>query len=413
MSPGISRSVLAGACIWILLAAGCGGSSNPAAPADNSGPPVYIYAGTGAPGYGQLGLAPRDTRLYSPQDVVFSPDDAPFIVDWNNHRILEVMADADTTRLIAGVADGDFGDPCVASPTTCTDIVAADAKLNHPTDLAFLPDGRMVMCAWHNSELFIIDPTTGLMNRICGNGARSYNGDNQPAVDAYVDLPVSVAIDPQGRVVFCDQGNMIIRRIEDDGTIVTIAGIPPVLVNNALQYQFGFTGNEGPATQARLSFNRGQIASPSGRVAYDRHGNLFIADTQNNCIRYVDTNGIIHQFAGVGLSPGYAGDGGPATAALLRQPRDIAIDNNDNVYIADTDNHVVRMVDSNGTIYTVVGVPRPEGSSPLSPSEVLAQNGKGAHSIRLTHPYGIALDPSGRLWIVDTEDSVILFRDRK
>jgi len=412
MNPTFSRHAAISACLCALAMASCSSSSNPAAPADD-GPPVYIFAGTGEAGYGTLGQLPGKTELYSPQDVVFAPDGSPMVIDWNNHRVIQVDAATGTFKLIAGVAGGDFGDPCPALPATCDNVVAANSKLNHPTDIAFMPDGKMVLCAWHNSDLFVIDPATGLMNRICGNGARSYNGDNQPAITAFCDLPVSVAIDPQGRIVFCDQANMIVRRINADGTIETIVGTPPVLVGSSLQYQFGFTGNEGPATDAELNLDRGQIASPSGRVCYDGAGNLFIADTKNSCIRVVDTSGVIHQFAGVGQSPGYSGDGGPATSALLNNPRDVAVDADGNVFIADTDNHVVRKVGLDGTIHTVVGEKRQPGAQPLTRSEIMAQNGQGAHAIRLTHPYGINVDSSGRLWIVDTEDHVVLVRDNR
>ncbi|HXS09729.1 MAG TPA: hypothetical protein VN852_07075 [Candidatus Krumholzibacteria bacterium] len=379
--------------------------------------PVYIYSGLGIAGYGEIGNVPSKTELYWPVDVYFSPENEPYIVDWNNHRVIKVN-DSGRYELVVGYAEGDFGDPCPSPSTPCEDIVATLAKLNHPTSVAFDPaSGDMILCAWHNSEIMRLDRNTGLMDRICGTGARSFNGDNRTAVSALVDLPVSAVFNSAGELVFSDQANMIVRKIDAAGMITTIAGKPPVPgVDDQglpkLNYQFGFTGNEGPATEALLSFDRGQVADPGSKLCYDGFGNLYICDTRNHCVRYVDPSGVIHQFAGVGpyninTESTYGGDGGPAVQAKLLFPRDVAADAEGNIYIADTGNNVIRKVDSSGIISTVVGHRRAFGAPPLSPNQVLAENGKSARKISLTSPYGIEVDWKGRLWIADTNNNVI------
>jgi DNA-binding beta-propeller fold protein YncE len=251
-----------------------------------------------------------------------------------------------------------FGDPCPASPAPCTGILATDAKLNHPTHVAFDSNGNMVLCAWHNSDLFLVNMTTGLMDRICGTGQRPcYNGDEQSAVSACVDLPAAVAFDPQGRLCFTDQANQIIRMIDEFGQIHCIAGTAPIWdpVNLRYNAQFGYAGDEGPATSALLSFERGQIADPSGKICFDPAGNMYIADTKNNCVRRVDAGGTIHLFAGHPPTAGFGGDGGPATdpAALLNGPRDVASDADGNIFSPNTGNNVVRMVATDGTLSTI------------------------------------------------------------
>jgi streptogramin lyase len=409
MNTWTKRSLYLAACIGAVVIWSCG-SDDPSAPPEDTTPQpghVYNWAGTGGAGYGAMSQPPAQTKLYWPVDVVFSPTGTPYVLDWNNHRVIRTNS-AGEFELVVGVADGDFGDPCPTAPAPCTGIVATNAKLNHPTHVAFDPNnGDMVLCAWHNSMLFRINLTTGLMDRFCGNGARSYNGDNQPAAQAFVDLPVGLAFDPQGLLVFGDQANMIVRRIDANGIITTIAGTAPVLVNGVLQYQAGFAGNEGPATAAKLSFDRGQVADPGGKIAYDANGNLYIADTVNHSVRVVDTNGIIHQFAGVGTTAGFSGDGLPATSALLRQPRDVAVDSDGNVFIADTGNHVIRMVATDGTISTVAGQVRAPNALPLAPDDVRAESGKFAAEIHLTAPIGVEVDSRGRVWISDTENNVI------
>jgi hypothetical protein len=400
--------------VGLMAVSGCSSDSSTAPPVDTTPQPghVYNYAGLGSSGYGAMGRAPSRTELYWPVDIGFSPEGRPFILDWNNHRVITVN-NSGNCQLVVGVADGDLGDPCPAAPAPCDSILATNAKLNHPTSVAFDPaNGDMVLCAWHNSEMMLLDRHTGLMKRICGTGARSYNGDEQTAVTAVVDLPVCAVFDGAGELIFADQANMIVRKIDAGGIIHTIAGMPPFLLNGKLQYQVGFTGNEGPATSAMFNFDRGQVADPGSKICYDSVGNLYVCDTRNHCVRYIDPAGTIHQFAGTGpydinAEPTFSGDGGPATEAHLLFPRDVAADADGNIYIADTGNNVIRMVAPDGTISTVVGKPRPLGSPPLAPSAIIAEEGKPAAQINLTSPYGVEIDSKGRLWIADTNNNVI------
>ncbi len=371
---------------------------------------VYNLAGTGQAGYGALGQVANTTRLYWPQDVTVAPDGTPFVLDWNNHRVIQLTNGA--FKLIVGVTTGDFGDPCEGY-TDCQNVDALNAKLNHPTSVAFDPaTGSMILAAWHNSEIFRLDLATERMDLICGDGTRGFNGDEQPASQAYVDLPVGVAFDPQGRICFADQANMCVRMIDEGGVIHTIAGTAPTWDANANVWVHhpGFEGDGGPAVSAKLSFEAGQVADPSGRICFDGAGNMYIADSQNHCIRRVDTNGNIHRFAGSGpASPGYAGDGGDALLAQVWEPRDVAADANGNIYITDTGNHVIRKVDTNGIITTVVGTYRAGGPNapPLSPAQVRAENGRAAASAMLTIPYGVAVDERGRVIISDTGNHVV------
>lgn len=409
-----------------IALAGCSSDDSPAEPEATD--PVYIWAGNGLGGFGAMGNLPRKTRLYWPQDVTFTPDGRPMVIDWNNHRVIAVDADGNFV-LIAGASTNDFGDPCPTPPAECIDIVATSAKLNHPTHIAYDANGNMVLCAWHNSELFLLDTNTGLMDRFCGTGFRPCFGpdqnDPQDALTACVDLPASVAFDPDGGLCFTDQANMIIRRVDmQSGIVTTIAGTQPVynIGTGKWNIQYGFTGDGGPATAAKLSFERGQIADPSGKICFDAFGNMYIADTANHAVRKVDASGIITRFAGaapvddgtgayVGVA-GHSGDGGPATSATLYLPRDVAVDFDGTVFIADTGNNVIRMVRPDGTISTVVGVHRRLKPTALEPDVLLEEDGASARSVHLTEPSGVAVSASGRLWIADTGNNVIRVFDR-
>ncbi|MFA6112153.1 MAG: SMP-30/gluconolactonase/LRE family protein, partial [Candidatus Latescibacterota bacterium] len=197
-------------------------------------------------------------------------------------------------------------------------------------------------------------------------------GDGGPAVDALLNQPTGLAIDIRGRVYVADSRNHRVRRLDLDGTISTVAGTDS-----------GFSGDNGPASTARL-------ASPQG-LALDRAGNLYLADTGNRRVRRVDTQGIITTVAGSGASAS-SGDGGPATAAGLLEPLAVAVDTSGNLYIADGAGHRVRRIGVDGVITTAAGT-----GSQRSP----AGDGAPAATVQLRQPCGLLLDGAGALYIAD------------
>jgi sugar lactone lactonase YvrE len=184
-----------------------------------------------------------------------------------------------------------------------------------------------------------------------------------------------VALDAAGNLYIADRDNNRVRRISAaTGIITTVAG------TGAL----GYGGDGGPATSAIL--NR-PIA-----VALDGAGNLYIADWFNNRVRKVDTTGVITTVAGTGTA-GFAGDGGAATSALLRDPTGVAVDAAGNLYIADRVNARVRRVDTAGNITTFAG----ERHTGLRGRWTLATNAS------MVRPISVAVDAAGQLFITDTD----------
>ena len=143
-----------------------------------------------------------------------------------------------------------------------------------------------------------------------------------------------------------------------------------------------FAGDGGPASQAQLNF-------PTG-VAVDGAGNLYIADTNNDRIRKVDSAGTITTIAGTGERR-FGGDGGPAIQAQLDAPSGVVVDGAGNLYIADRANHRIRKVDSTGTITTIAG----------TGERGFGGDGGPATQARLNNPYGVAVDGAGNLYIAD------------
>ncbi len=364
---------------------------------------LYIWAGNGSPGAGKMGRAPGYTSLYWPVEVDFDLDGNPIVLDWNNHRVLAVDANGKFEKLIGKY----FGDPSTTQEPLPK--LGTETPLNHPTHVAFAPDGRMFVSAWHNSVLLEMDMTTHIVNLYGGTGGRCFNGDGNDRLATCLDLPVCARFHPvNGDLYVCDQANQLIRRVKSDGTLETIAGSVPVWNGVSWDYQLGYTGDGGPATSAKFDLGRGQMANVSGGFCFDAAGNIYLADTNNNAVRIIHTDGTVETFAGMGpTQAGYSGDGGPASQARLRAPRDVTVDADGNVFIADTFNHVIRKVATDGTITTVVGSARKPDAIALSPCELANEQGAPATETHLTVPSGVEIDHDGNLWIADTNNQVV------
>jgi sugar lactone lactonase YvrE len=187
-----------------------------------------------------------------------------------------------------------------------------------------------------NGNTYITEPygqrirkvsASGGITTFAGTGIAGYTGDGGKASNAKIFDPIGMIFDPAGDLIFADYGNCVVRKISPAGVISTIAG------NGTC----GYSGDGGRATKASLS--------GPWDFAYDSHGNLYISDFQDEVVRRVDMSGIITTYAGNGTI-GYSGDGGLATLASMDGPSGLAMDANDNLYIADRFNHVVRSVSS-------------------------------------------------------------------
>lgn len=341
-----------------------------------TGATIQTFAGTGTTGLGADNVDPLRSALYLPMDVTVGPDGGIYIADWNNHRIRVV--ENGLVRTIIG--DGILGD---ASPG-----YASDVHLDHPTHVAFDLSGDLIITVWHSSKVLRMDMTTQWVEPIVNfDGLRGFVGDGGPAIDAWLNLPSSAVFDADGRLHISDQQNVRIRQVDGNGIMHTVVGSGAA----------GYCGDGGPAIDACLDNPRGQNPYPGGKIAFDKENNLYIADTNNHAVRKVDTNGIITTVAGTGVM-GYGGDDGAATAAQLNTPGDIAIGPNGHLYIADTYNHCARMVDGDGIITTVAGMGGVHG---------YAGDGGNATDAMLNQPFGIEVDASGRLYIADTFNSVV------
>lgn len=341
---------------------------------------ITRFAGTGTASKGAAGLPPLMTGLYTPTEIEFGPDGTPYILDWNNHRILSIENSVGKTVMAGGE---DIGDGSGTNPDSIF--------LNHPTHISFDGDGRLVISAWHNSKVMRLDRVANFVETLSGDGSRGvFAGDGGPAIDAKLDLPLATVVDAVGNIYILDSANQVVRKIDALTQIIT------TVIGTGRQA--GYAGDGGPGLLAKLSLPAGQMGDPAGRMAIGPNGHLYIADSGNNVIREWDpVADIIRTVAGNNIK-GSTGDGGPATAASLNRPSDVALDADGNLYIADLNNSAIRKVDAGGTITTFAGQLGVSGNS--------GDGGPPAQA-RLARPYGVSVDADGNVYIADTINNVI------
>jgi len=328
---------------------------------------ITTVAGNGATNYFGDGGAATNASLDGPDGSAVDGSGNLFIADLGNNRIRKVDPNGIITTVAGNGSAGFSGDGGAAT----------NASLDDPDSVAVDGLGNLFIADLGNNRIRKVDPN-GIITTVAGNGNAGYSGDGGAAANASLDEPYGVAVDGLGNLFIADTFNNRIRMVDPSGTITTVAG----------NGSGGYSGDGGAATNASLD-------GPYG-VAVDSIGNLFIADTFNNRIRELNTNGIIITVAGSG-SAGYSGDGGAATRASLSYPFGVVVDIFDNVFIADTFNNCVREVDTNGIINTVAG----NGSAGYS------GDGGAATQASLDDPYGVTVDGSGNLFIADTDNNRI------
>lgn len=375
----------AGAVLLAALAfAGCGdgGATGKGECPDEPGV-ICTWAGTGKLGFNLDGKPIAESNLYWPVDLTFDPSGRTYLIDWNNHRVREVLEDG-TFQTVIGtdfVGDG----PEDLSDLTEAGAPGTEVTLNHPTQLVPMPDGHLLLVAWHNHKLRRFDPDTGMVNVICGRGA-GYGGDGGPLAMALLNQPSQLAATEDGTLYILDQRNELIRVVDPDGIIDTLAG--------TLQMT-GYDGDSGSADTALFNFPKGSNPPPGGGLAVG-DGVLYVSDTLNHRIRRIDlAAGTIETIAGTGEA-GYGGDDGPAIEAKLDNPRKLTLGPDGRLYVGDEHNNRIRAIDlESGEITTVAG----------TGEEGFGGDGMLATEAALNRPVGVSFDDAGAMYVLDTYNS--------
>ncbi|MDP2310151.1 MAG: hypothetical protein Q8P18_29305 [Pseudomonadota bacterium] len=345
-----------------LFLAACTGPSPIDAPCPDTPGTVCRAIGTGELGFNGEGLPALESWLYFPSAVREHPDGRLVVTDFNNMRVRAVDPDG-TLVTIVGSGEHAWSTPGAS---------ALESALENPVDAAFAPDGSLYIMPTHEARVVHVG-ADGIVQPCAGSGEVGYEGDGGDPTAAKISEASGLAVGDDGALYVADTQNNVIRVVAD-GVIRTVAGAA----------EPGFV--DGAAAEAR--FSGPQRLAVQGGV-------LYVADANNHAIRAIDIDtGAVTTVAGTG-ERGYAGDGGPATAAQLMYPYGVNVGTDGALFISDSGNNVVRRV-VGGTIETVAGT----GEEGLT--------GDDGPAIDATFSFPVhALVSGGDLYVADLKNGVV------
>lgn len=284
-----------------------------------------VIGGTGRMGKATDGRSAREASLGSPEGLCLDDAGRVYFADSRNHLVLRIETDGALTR-VAGTGTAGFrGD---GGP-------ADQAALNQPYDVRLDSEENLYVADYGNNRVRRVSPD-GDIDTVAGSGVAGYSGDHGPATAARLNGPYGIYVGPQGHLFIADSKNYVIRKVDEDGIITTVAG----------SGRQGYGGDGGPAGLALFD-------TPQS-LFIDEGGILYINDEHNHAIRVIGADGIVSTMVGNGHA-GFAGDGLSAAAATLNDPENLVIREDGTLLITDGDNGRVRMVTQEGIIGTFAG----------------------------------------------------------
>ena len=328
---------------------------------------ISTFAGTGTKGFSGDGGPASAAQLADPNGIARGPDGAMYICDTMNHRVRKVTRDGRITTVAGNGEKGFAGDggPALA------------AKLNEPYEVRFDRAGNVCWVERLNHCIRKLDVKTGMISTVAGTGTSGFSGDGGPATQAQLSEPHSLAFDRAGHLYIADVRNHRVRKVDaNTGVITTLLG----------------NGKREPTPDGAKLSAETAVAGPRA-LDFGADGMLWLALREGHALLKIDlAQGTVHVAAGTGQK-GFAGDGGPAKAAQLNGPKGVAVGPKGDVYIVDTENHVIRVFHpKTGTIALVAGTGTRGDGAAGDPTKCA-----------LARPHGVFVDADGAVFIGDTE----------
>ncbi len=333
-----------------------------------TGADIRTIAGNGRQTYSGDGGPATEAGLAEPFGLTLGPDGSLYVCSVKNHCIRRIDERTGFITTVAGSGQmGYSGDGKPAHRALC----------NEPYEVRFDSEANLYFVEMQNHVVRRVDAKTSIITTVAGDGTAGFGGDGGPAVRARLRQPHSIALYNAGSLYIADIGNLRIRRVDlRTGIIETVAG----------------TGDKG-ATRNGAALLETPLDGPRA-LDFDLRGQMFLALREGNAVFKVDLRGqkLLH-LAGTG-NKGFSGDGGQAKLATLNGPKGIAVGPAGDLYLADTENHTIRVIRaSSGIIETLVGDGTPGDGPESSPRRC-----------RLQRPHGVFVDPRGNVYIGDSSN---------
>jgi sugar lactone lactonase YvrE len=328
---------------------------------------ITTIAGNNIQGYqGDGGLAVA-AQLNKPSKITIDKHGNLLIADTFNSAIRQINRYGIITTIAGTGTPGYRGDEGRATA----------AQLNFPNGIAVDSHGGIYVADTKNHVIRKIDPN-GIITTFAGTGQPGYGGDHKTAGRAQFNQPTALVFDIKDNLYIADTGNSVVRKINSQGIITTVAG----------------TGQEGMAGDGKLA-TRALLNRPEGLAVIGQK--IYITDTENEVVRVVDETGIIRTLSGTGDS-GINSDSTATSLAQFHHPSDIIADSHDNLYIVDSENFVIRKLDTLTDTISIIAGNRTQGYSGDNRAAIFAQ---------LNTPQGITIDENDNLYISDSYNHTI------
>ena len=333
---------------------------------------IQTVAGTGVAGFAGDGGPANRALLNQPYGLALDPSGNLYIADLGNARVRKVTLDGAIQTVAGGGALSATG-AGQGGPAT-------SAQLMQPRNVALDAAGSLYISDFEANQIYSVT-ASGILSLVAGTGTAGSSGVGTSALLAQLNAPAGLTVDRTGALYFADSGNNLVRKVYN-GVIINVFNTPAPtgLALDSTGMLYVAAGSYFGAVAQQIS----GVASARD-VTLDLAGDIYF--TSSVFVMEIPAGGVPATIAGSGATPGFAGDGGPATAAQLYLPSGIAVDSSGNWYIADTSNNRIRMVTRAGVIGTIAGTGDPAD---------------------LNAPRAIAIDGSNNLYIADSGNNRVI-----